>query len=187
MSITGELVLYQRFAGRGSLRARFQQLVELTGAEKATIVSRSRWPFSDGKPIGLGTDQPSSRSVEELLRIQCGLGTLSADLSAPSFGNDVQQRLLAEIPEAIRDQFAPPNAIVCMGWHLIDDLAPGRRGPDPSHRRAARLSFTLFGYGCPNNWDEYRARIWETDVMRELEGRIVEAIGPVRRAISWSV
>lgn len=187
MSITGEIVFYQRWHGKGSLRARFRRLIEVTGAERASIVSRSARPFSYGDPVGLGTDRPSSRSVDELLRMRRGIGTLGADLSAHTFGNEVQQRLLSEIPEEIRDQFAPPDPIIRMGWHLIDDLAPGHSGPDPSHRRAARISFTLFGYGCPRNWDEYRARVWETKVIRELEGKIVEAVGPVRRAISWSV
>lgn len=191
MSITGTIVFYQRWGGHGSLRTRFAKLAQLISAEEAYLVARRALPFGheDLQILKLSNlrREPYTLPVGDLLQLPRGIGTITAGLSAPLFGERVLEALRTQIPEELRDQFAAGDPFISMGWHLINDLAPGHRGPDPSHRRLARLSFSLFGYGAPKNWDEYRARIWETDVMRELEGNIVEAIGPVHRAISWSV
>lgn len=189
MSITGTISFYQRWGGKGSLRSRFAKLIELTGAEHASFISRSTWPLmrEDLQCLKLANlrHEPRPVAVAELLRMRPGVGALLADLNAPAFNTQVA--LLAEIPEEIRDQFAAAEPFVRMGWHLLDDLATGHSGPDPSHYRVARLSFTLFGYGAPRDWAEYRARLWNTNIMRDLEARITDAIGPVRRAICWSV
>jgi hypothetical protein len=191
MSINGTISFYQRRRGKGSLRTRFARLIELTGAEHAYLVSRSRWPLrhDDLQLLKLANvlQEPYTVPVEEVIRMRRGLGAVLASLHAPAFSERMRGALEAEIPEGIRDQFAPSEVTVRIGWHLLDDLAPGHEGPDPSHRRAARLSLTLFGYSAPRNWAEYRRLIWQTSAMLDLEAQIAEAIGPVRRAISWSV
>lgn len=191
MSIHGTISFYQRWGGKGSLRTRVARIIGLMEAEHAWIVSRSRWPLRRDDlqlyRIANLLSEPYTVPIADVVKMRRGAGAILVCLHAPAFAQRVHEALRTEIPEQIRHHFAAGEPTVRIGWHLLDDLAPGFEGPDPSHQRPARLSLTLFGYGAPRNWAEYRRLIWHTPVMRSLEAQITDAIGPVRRAISWSV
>lgn len=189
MGQSGTIDFYQCWGGKGSLRTRFQRIVELAGAKKVTFSTHSPLPFMEGDFIRHGTgDFAAHITLEHVLAHRRGFGTIRALLSV-DYDNHWTwyQRLMDEIPSEIADRFYPSEPTITMGWHIVDDLPLPDRGPDPTKRHLARFSLSLFGYGSPKNWDEYRKRIFETNAMRELEVQLVEAIGPVKRAISWSV
>lgn len=83
--------------------------------------------------------------------------------------------------------FYPADPAVTLGWHVVPDLPLPDLGPDPTKNRLARFSLSLFGYGSPKHGVKYREQVFEMPAMRELETQLIEAIGPVKRAISWSV
>ncbi|NRA56586.1 MAG: hypothetical protein HRU13_00465 [Phycisphaerales bacterium] len=190
MGQNGTIEFYQCWGGRGSLRHRFQKLVDLAGATKVVFSTHSPIPFKqDGGFIRVGTGDSATRiTVEQVLAHRRGFGTISALLSVDYENHWTwHKRLMDEIPSEIAGRFYPGEPTITMGWHTIDDLPLPDFGPDPTKRHLARFSLSLFGYGCPNNWEEYRKRVFDTEAMRELEARLIDAIGPVKRAISWSV
>jgi hypothetical protein len=186
---SGTIDFYQCWGGIGSLRDRFRQIVDLADAKKVTFSTHAPLPFMEGKFILHGTgDFATNITIEQVLAHRRGIGRIRALLSVDYKKQWTwHQRLMDEIPNEIADHFYPGEPTITMGWHIVDDLPLPDRGPDPTKRHLARFSLSLFGYGSPKNWDEYRRRIFETKAMRELEAQLVEAIGPVKRAISWSV
>lgn len=186
MSITGSIDLYQTLRGKGTLRTRLRAAASAAGSTSALIIVRSRFPFTERrnepKPDDLHT-----WTIDEVCSMRLGTGTMDVHLSLSDRMRDFYEALKREIPNDIADNFYPADPIVRLGWHLIDNLPLPDRGPDPTQRHPARFSLSLFGYSCPKNWDEYRRRIFQTNAVRELEAEFVEAIGPVKRAISWSV
>lgn len=186
MGVCGSIDFYQTFGGRSSLKHRLQAVAGITGSTSAWIVVRSKLPFTEGEHERT-PDDFHTWTIDEVCAMQRGIGTMRVELGGHHESWDLHERLAREIPDEIADGFYPSAPSVTLGWHLIDDLPLPDRGPDPTKRHLARFSLSLFGYSCPKNWDEYRRRIFETNAMRELEAQLVEAIGPVKRAISWSV
>ena len=193
MGVNGSVCFYQRFGGRGTLAQRFRRVAEIVGSTRAQIATRSRFPFSDGDMVWsdtydevFGWSKKDGWPLDEVLSMRFTTGTLHAQLSTQEWGESFYERLKAETGEDIAG-FYPSAPTVSLGWYVIPDLPLPDVGPDPTKRRISRFSLSLFGYGTPRHGVKYREQVFDFPCMRELEAQLVEAIGPVKRAISWSV
>lgn len=100
-------------------------------------------------------------------------------------GPDIADAIAASIPESIRGSFLPGTPDVRIGWHDIFESSEH----DTGHLFGrAFLSVTLFGYGTPHNWGEYRRLVTDVAAVQSLR-QSLEALGagPIRQCVYWSV
>ncbi|MFI4915434.1 MAG: hypothetical protein ACIAS6_02865 [Phycisphaerales bacterium JB060] len=193
MGVNGSVYFYQCFGGRGTLDQRFRRVAEIVGSTRAQIVTRSRLPFTHGDMVWsdtydeiFGWSKKDGWSLDEVASMRFATGTLHAQLSSLGWGEPFYEKLKSDTGEDIAG-FYPSAPSVSLGWHVIPDLPLPDLGPDPTKHRLARFSLSLFGYGTPKHGVKYREQVFQFSAMRELETQLTEAIGPVKRAISWSV
>ena len=78
----------------------------------------------------------------------------------------------------------PSGPDIVVGGHDIYECAEH----DEGHLFGrAFYSFSVFGYGTPNDWEAYRRRIFDVPLLQELQQQLEEFEGPLDRCVYWSV
>lgn len=119
--------------------------------------------------------------VPEYLRTGTSLRLL---LGNTTLGRKLWCSLQDAFPESTRGTFMPSDPSIVVGGHDIYECAEH----DEGHLFGrAFFSFSIFGYGTPNDWDAYRGVIFDVPAMQELQKQLEAFAGPLERCVHWSV
>ncbi len=119
--------------------------------------------------------------VEELYRE----GTcLRFQFAGDPLGTRLWEAIKLAIPAEVAGNFEPASPSIAVGGHDIWEDAEHERGH--LFGRAA-FSLGIFGYGTPADWKRYREMIFDVPEVMELQKRLEELAGPMKRCVYWSV
>jgi hypothetical protein len=92
-----------------------------------------------------------------------------------------------DIPQAISDTAFVANPAIRVG---PEDWYEEGHGADPlvceHYWGRSMFAVSLFGYGTPHDWNEYRRRVFEIPEFKAFQAELEAILGPVKRCITWS-
>lgn len=99
------------------------------------------------------------------------------------------------LPEAIQRDIPLSISDHALVERLSLDIGPCNwyeegHGPDPlvceHYWGRSMFAVSLFGYGTPHDWNEYRRRVFEIPEFRQFQAELEAILGPVKRCTTWS-
>ncbi len=108
--------------------------------------------------------------------------TLRIEVSAPRLSEELQRALTAAIPKEIAGGFVPTEPAITLGEHDVWECTENERG---TYFGRPAFSLGIFGYGTPNDWKEYRRRVFAVPEVRALKARLEEVAGPMEECVYW--
>lgn len=122
--------------------------------------------------------------IKEVPKLYHPEGTLNVTFGKTPLGTQMEAVIKTAIPESVRSNFVPCAPSIYIGWHDIYESAEHEEG-----RLFGRafFSFTLFGYGSPNDWAGFRRAVFQVPEVAALKCQLEVAAGPLEECVYWSV
>jgi hypothetical protein len=101
---------------------------------------------------------------------------------------NLPEAIQRDIPLSISDRALVGQVSLCIGPR---DWYEEGHGPDPlvceHYWGRSMFAVSLFGYGTPKDWNEYRRRVFDIPEFKQFQAELEAILGPVKRCITWSV
>lgn len=206
MSLNGQIVFWTD-ADLGHPQETIDMIVELSGVSEADFVERTKSESRDwdiflketglaaGDEASLGggirpywveieehiEDIPSPVPASELSRYYVDGTSLHAGLEKARHA-DLIVGAVKGFPERVRGDFEPWNFVVRCGYHDLFECVENDAG---TYFGRASLSISFWGYGLPEDWDEFRRMAEADEVIQAVRREYEEILGPLSQVCYW--
>lgn len=120
---------------------------------------------------------PDFYNEENCLWVNLGICPLSTYL---------HESVLKGIPEEIRSYFAPgqQGMSIYIGHH---DLFGNVKDESVDYVATSFCSISFDSYGCPKDWNIYRAILFSLPEVHEVKQKLEAIVGPLEQCVIWSL
>lgn len=189
MGQSGELIFYS-VREPADPKGTLSRLVELADPKCIRIAARPlcqdrEWEEflagREGTPFEL---LPDPKSPEDFVRHYRDGLWLSGEMIRSRLLDRIESAVRCSIPPEVRGEFVPHNMTITMGFHDIFECAEAEEG---QYVARAFVSVSFFGYSTPENWAEFRRRVFGIPEVQAVRRDLEAVTGPLESCIFWSI